>query len=209
MQILENLELIDVIYENNNKLAILSFLDEEDGTIKEIKLNKQKHDYISDSYVDSVSKTSKINKICWRHFNTSFKKLEDCIGVTKNIYDYDGFNSLCELTMVEKFSSDMEGKIDEAEIEFVTEDKVGIKIYILYKEKTYVSKMVWSIYDVEQKKCFIDEDLVEEQIERFEQKFKVKLSQAYKLKGKKVEFEVKTHLGQHVYVALNELKDAN
>ena len=103
----------------------------------------------------------------------------------------------------------MEGKIDEAEIEFVTEDKVGIKIYILYKEKTYVSKMVWSIYDVEQKKCFIDEDLVDAQIERFEQKFKVKLSQAYKLKGKKVEFEVKTHLGQHVYIALNELKDAN
>ena len=44
MEKLTNLELVGVTYENDNKKAVLTFLDEEHGQIREVNWNRQSYD---------------------------------------------------------------------------------------------------------------------------------------------------------------------
>lgn len=56
----EDLELIEVVYENENKKATLTFLDEEKGQVLEVAFNKQIYDNDKNEYIDDEEKAKKL-----------------------------------------------------------------------------------------------------------------------------------------------------
>ena len=206
MRKLENLELIEVSFEA--KKAILIFLCTEEGTIREVNFNKQSYDSVKGTFIDDEEKSKKIDEWCETYFNTSFEKLGDCVGVKKDVYEYDNFNSLWEADIISKFDDDMVGTVDTAEIKSITLDDVGIRIRIVYEEVEYESKMTYSKYVESQKKYFKDPQKKAKQIAKFEEKFGVSIDNKDELIGKEIQFEVKKAMGQFVYVDLKKLKAA-
>lgn len=79
----EDLELIEVVYENENKKATLTFLDEEKGQVLEVAFNKQIYDNDKNEYIDDEEKAKKVDEWCKEYFETTFDKLSDCVGVKK------------------------------------------------------------------------------------------------------------------------------
>lgn len=57
-----------------------------------------------------------------------FEKLADCVGMSKNIYIYDTFNSLWEIDMVQKFKDEDLKQVDSAVIKQIVLDNIGIKL---------------------------------------------------------------------------------
>lgn len=204
MRKLENLELIEVSFEA--KKAVLIFLFTEEGTIREINFNKQSYDAAKGTFADDEEKAKKVDEWCEQYFQTSFEKLGDCVGTKKDVYEYDNFNSLWEADIINKFSDDMVGTVDTAEIKSITLDDVGIRIRIIYEELEYESKMTYSKYVEAQKKYFKDPQKKAKQVAKFEEKFGILIDNKDELIGKEIQFEVKKAMGQFVYVELKKLK---
>ena len=70
MEIRENLNLIEVRFEQEGKKAILTFLDPERGEIREVNFNKQS--YKDGKYQDDPEKAAKVDEWCKTYFNTTF-----------------------------------------------------------------------------------------------------------------------------------------
>ena len=90
MEFLEQLELVDVTFED--KKAVLTFLDEDRGEIREVNFNKQSYDSDANKFVDDEEKAAKVEEWCEEHFNLPFDRLAEAIGERKDIYAYDKFN---------------------------------------------------------------------------------------------------------------------
>lgn len=54
MEKLTNLELVGVVYENDNKKAVLTFLDEDRGHIHEVNFNKQSYENNQFIFFDGI-----------------------------------------------------------------------------------------------------------------------------------------------------------
>src|SRR3982750_2278941 len=107
MELLEKLELVDVQFEDNNQKAVLVFLDESRGEIREVNFNRQKYDEASKKYLPDAEKAAQVDEWCEEYFKCKFEELAQCIGDRKDIYCYDRFNSLWEVKMIVKFEEDM------------------------------------------------------------------------------------------------------
>ena len=90
MELLKNLELVNVEYENEGQKAILTFLDEERGEVRTVNFNKQV--YADGKYINDQTKEQKVESWCAEYFDTSFDKLQKAIGTRHDIYAYDNFN---------------------------------------------------------------------------------------------------------------------
>lgn len=200
MKKLENLELIDVKYENDNKKAVLTFLDEEQGEIREINFNKQSFD--NGKYVDDPEKAEKVEKWSIDLFGLTFDTLAQAIGERKDVYAYDNFNSLFEVSTVNKFDNDMVGQIFEAVVHEVLDDGIAIKIRFEYEEQTYESKMSYSEYVETRKEWFVNPQKRNKQYDKFEKKFGIKVEEKEKLVGKLVMVEVKKAMGRWTYAEI-------
>jgi hypothetical protein len=97
MELKEQLEIVDVVFEDNKKATII-FLDEEHGEIREVNFNKQKYDQDTKKFVDDVEKAEQVEKWCDEHFGLKFDALAHAIGEKKDVYCYDNFNSVCSLS---------------------------------------------------------------------------------------------------------------
>src|SRR4051812_42383017 len=109
MELLEQLELVDVTFEDVK--ATLVFLDEDKGEIREVGFNKKSYDNDSSKFIDDPAKAEKVEGWCQEYFGLTFDRLAEAIGERKDIYAYDRFNSLFEVEMVEKFTKDEAGQI--------------------------------------------------------------------------------------------------
>ena len=114
-EILNNLEMVDVQYEDNNQKAVLVFLDESRGEIREVNFNRNKYDETTKKYLPDAEKAAEVDEWCAEYFQTPFEELAQCIGDRKDIYCYDRFNSLWEVKMLSKFDDEMVGQIFEVE----------------------------------------------------------------------------------------------
>lgn len=197
MILLENLELIDVKYENDNKKAVLTFLDEERGEIREVNFNKQSFD--NGKYVDDPDKAEKVEKWSEDLFKLTYDTLAQAIGERKDVFAYDNFNSLFQVSQVSKFDNDMVGQIFEAVVHEVLDDGIAIRIRFDYEEKTYESKMSYSDYVEVRKEWFVNPQKRTKQYDKFEKKFGIKVEEKEKLVGKLVMVEVKKAMGKWVY----------
>lgn len=197
MEILKNLEMIDVQYDNDNKKATMVFLDEERGEIREVNFNKQSYD--NGKFIDDPDKAEKVEQWCKDLFNLTFDTLGQAIGERKDVYAYDRFNSLFHVTQIAKFEDDMVGQIFEVEVSEVVDDEIAIRIRFDYEGNTYESKMNYADYVAARKEWFINPQKRNKQYERFEQKFGIKVDEKEKLIGKTVMVEVKKAMGKYVY----------
>ena len=106
MQLLKDLELVQVVYENEGKKAIMTFLHEEAGEIREVNFNKQSWSGTQSKFVDDPEKAEKVEKWCQEYFNCDFDDLHNYVGVRKDIYDYDTYCSLWETSSTDKFTDE-------------------------------------------------------------------------------------------------------
>lgn len=200
MEILRDLELVEVAYENDNKKAVLTFLVEDRGEVREVSFNKQ--DYVDGQFVNSEEKAKKVDEWCEKYFNTAFDKLTDCLGVRMDVYDYVKFCSLWEAEVANKFPDDMVGEIGQGVIKDIKTDNVGIRIIFAYDELDYESKMTYSKYLENQKKFLVDPQKKTKQLQKFEEKFHVNIDDKEKLIGKTITFEVKRAMGKYIYAEI-------
>jgi hypothetical protein len=197
MELLNNLELVDVVFEGQK--ATLVFLHEDRGEIREVNFNKQSFDAASSKFIDDPEKAEKVDKWCEEYFGLPFERLAEAIGERKDVHAYDNFNSLFEVAMVSKFDDDMVGQIFEADIKEVIDDGKKIAIRFEYEGNTYESKMTYADYLESRKEWFVNPQKKDKQFKKFEEKFLVPVSQKDELVGKTIMVEVKKAMGKWVY----------
>ena len=197
MELRKGLELVSVEYENNDKKAVMTFLDAERKEVRIVNFNKQ--GYKDGKYVDDPEKAEKVNGWCYDLFGTPFESLADCIGQKKDVYVYDRFNSLFEVQQVDKFTKDMVGCILQTEIKEIIVDDYFIKIRYDYEGKTYESKQTFGKYMESMKQWFVDPQKKEREYQKFEDKYGVPVSEKDSLIGHPLMVEVKSAFGTHYY----------
>ena len=200
MEFLEQLELVDVTFED--KKAVLTFLDEDRGEIREVNFNKQSYDSDANKFVDDEEKAAKVEEWCEEHFNLPFDRLAEAIGERKDIYAYDKFNSLFEVKQIAKFDKSMVGQILQVDITNVEDDGIKISIQFEYEGETYESKMTYADYLEAKKQWFVNPLKKKKQFEKFEDKFGITVDEKEKLIGETAMIEIKLAFGKFVYVEI-------
>lgn len=206
MELRQQCELIEVKYASNDKKAILTFLDDELGEVLEVNFNKQKFDQDKREFVDDVEKAEQVDKWCEEEFGTTFDKLTQKLGVKKDIYHYDNFNSLWETNTVATFKSDNVGEIYTANITDVNDNGNAICIFLDVEGTIYRSKMNYGKYIEARKEYLVDPVKKTKQYAKFKTKFGVDFSQAESIVGKSVMIEVKEAFGEFVYIEIKKPK---
>ena len=206
MEILENLPLVDVTYEDNETKAVLVFLDEERGEVREVNFNRNSYDSQKGEFVADPEKAAKIDEWCEKHFSLPFEKLSEAIGEERTVYAYDTFNALEEFDIVEKFSKDDVGTIMEVEVKDAFDDGIKIAIRFDVDGKTYESKMTYADYLEAKKQWFVNPQKRTKQYDKFEEKFHIPVTDIDKLIGEKVMVEVKLAFKKFVYAEIKPMK---
>lgn len=199
MELREKLALIEVEYQNDNKKAVLTFLDEENGQVLEVNFNKQAYDTVAKQFVDDAEKASKVDDWCYTYFDTTFDKLNQAVGQKKDVYKYDSFNSLWESDYAQKFDDEDVGKVFTATIKNIKDDGIAIVIEYEIDNILYSSKMTYAKYVENLKKWFEDPIRKEKQFEKFKNKFGVPVEDADQILEKEIMVEVKKAFGKFIY----------
>jgi hypothetical protein len=198
MQLLEQLELVDVTYQD--KQVSLVFLDAERGEIREVKWNKQVFDSTTNKFVDDEEKAIKCEDWAQEYFGLQFDNLAQAIGERRDVYTYDRFNSLYEVKIVSKFDKDMVGQIMQVTVSEVEDDGTAILIKFEYEGDTYASRMRYADYLEVKKQFFVNPIKQKKQYEKFEEKFGISIENMNELVGQSVMIEIKLAFGKDVYV---------
>ena len=198
MELKEQLEIVDVQFEDNKKATII-FLDAEMGEIREVNFNKQKYDQDTKKFVDDEEKAKQVEEWCEEHFNLPFDRLAETIGERKDVYCYDNFNSVFPVKMIQKFDDDMVGQIFEVEIVHAEDDGKKISLQFEYEGELYESKMQYADYLDARKEWFVNPQKRKKQYEKFEEKFGFLVGEIEQMIGKTVMVEVKKAMGKWVY----------
>jgi hypothetical protein len=206
MELLEQLELVDVQFEDNNKKCILVFLDESKGEIREVNFNQQSYDQASKKFIDDPEKAAKVAEWCAEYFGLPFERLAEAIGERKDVYCYDNFNSLFEVKIPTKFNEDMLGQIFEVEIVNAFDDGKKIGLQFEYEGNLYESKMQYADYLDARKEWFINPVKRKKQYDKFEEKFQMPVTNIADMVGKTVFVEVKKAMGKYIYSEIKPFK---
>lgn len=206
MELRQNVELIEVVYENNGQKAKLTFLDEEKGDVLEVVFNKQSYD--NGEYVDDEEKAKKVEEWSEEYFGQSFDNLNKAIGTKLDVYSYPdkGFNSLWESDFPQKFDEDMLGDVFQTTIEEVVDDGIGIRIRYKIDDVLYQTNMTYAKYLEERKEWFPDNVKKTKQYEKFEEKFGVPVENAEEIYGNDIMVECKSAFGKHYYGEIKKPK---
>jgi hypothetical protein len=204
-EILEQLELVDTIFEDNKKVTLV-FLHEERGEIREVNFNKQVYDKDTKKFVDDAEKAQKCEEWAEEFFGLPFDRLAEAIGERKDVYCYDNFNSLFEVQMVTKFEEDMLGQVFETEVTNAFDDGKKIAIQFEYEGNLYESKMQYADYVEARKEWFINPIKQKKQYDKFEDKFQMPVTEIENMIGKTVLVEVKKAMGKWIYSEIKPFK---
>lgn len=194
MELLSQLPIVDVAIEDGK--AVVTFVDQERGEIREVGFNKKKYDQDANKFVDDAEQAAKAEEKVQRLFGVPFDQLGQVIGEKHDVYAYDKFNSLEPVTVVEKFDKDMVGQIIQTEVTAVEEDKVGLHIKFEYEGETYQSNQNYAKYMENSGNWFTDPQKRKKQEAKFESKFHIPVSQKDDLVGKSIMVEVKEAFGK-------------
>ena len=206
-ELLEQLELVDAIFEDNKKVTLV-FLHEERGEIREVNFNKQVYDKDTKKFVDDAEKAQKCEEWAEEYFGLPFDRLAEAIGERKDVYCYDNFNSLFEVQMVTKFEEDMLGQVFEVEVSNAFDDGKKIAIQFEYEGNLYESKMQYADYVEARKEWFINPIKQKKQYDKFEDKFQMPVTEIENMIGKTVLVEVKKAMGKWIYSEIKPFKKA-
>lgn len=200
----KGLELVEVEYTNDNKRAILKFLDMENGELLEVNFNKQA--WVNGEYVDDEEKAAKVDEWCQKYFDTTFDDLASKVGETHDVYKYEKFNSLWEADEVNKFDVKQKGQIFTTNIESISD--TGQKISIRYKVDgdLYETKYQYADYVEQLNQFFPNPQKKLKQYKKFKDLFGVDVENADEIIGKEIMVEVKVAFGKFAY---GEIKKPN
>lgn len=187
--VLEDLELVEVTIEEQK--ATLTFLDADNGEIREVSFNKQVYDKESGKFVDDAEKAEKVEGWCQEYFNLSFEDIGQAVGDRKTVYCYANFNSLFEVAQIAKFEPDMIGQILSVEVTEVIDDGQAVKIRFEYEGETYESPMRYAKFLESQNKFLVDSIQRKKKYDKFKEKFHIDVEDKEQLVGKTVMIEVK------------------
>ena len=193
----KNLVLVAVDFEDNQEKAVLTFLDEERGEVRTVNFNRQV--YKDGKYVDDADKAAKVDGWCDEYMHSTFDGLGDCIGSRHDVYEYDTFNSLFPVDIVEKFTKDQVGQIYQTKIDEIIVDDYFIRIRYTIDGKRYESKQTFGTYVENMKSWFLDPQRKEKEFEKFKNKYHVPVSEKDKLIGHQIMVEVKAAYGKFYY----------
>ena len=201
-KVLEQLELVDAVIEDGK--AELTFLDENAGEIRKININQKKFDADKSKWYEDEEKAQQAESKAQEHFGVSFNDLEQAIGQRHDIYAYDRFNSLNEVKITEKFTTDDVGLIFQTSITNIFEDKVGIHIEFEYEGQTYESKMSYADFLENRKIYLVDPVKKAKRYEQFEDKFNAPIERKDELIGQQITVEVK-RFGKYAYAEIKNI----
>jgi hypothetical protein len=205
-EILEQLELVDVQFEDNNQKAVLVWLDETRGEIREVNFNRQSFDADKKEFVPDPDKAAKVDEWCAEYFQLDYENLGQAIGTRKDIYCYPNFNSLWEVQLIEKFEEDMLGQIFETTVVNALDDGKKISIQFEYEGNLYESKMQYADYLEARQEWFINPQKRKKQYEKFAEKFLIDVENISELIGKTIMVEVKKAYGKFIYSEVKPFK---
>lgn len=205
-ELLHDLEIVDVLFDENYKKATVVCLDDYKGEIREVTFNKQIYDQNSKKYVDDDEKAEKVREWCEEHFQLSFEDLAQSIGRTKDVYCYDKFNSFFPVKMITKFKEDMVGQIFETTITEAVDDGQKISLQFEYEGDIYESKMQYADYIEAKNEWFINPIKKKKQYEKFQEKFNISVDNLHEMVGKTVMIEVKKAYGRYIYSEIKPFK---
>ena len=201
MELRKDLELVMVEFENGGKKAIMTFLDRERQQAREVSWNKQI--YKDGKFIDDAEKAAKVDSWAEEYFGTTFDNLESCIGVCKDVYIYDRFCSLYEVSEVHKFELSQEGEIYQTTVEEIIVDDVAIRIRYKIDGDLYETKHVFAKY-IETMQEWVENPQKKERVyKKFEERYGVPVSEKDSLIGHPLMVEVKKAFGS---VAYGEIK---
>lgn len=200
--VLSQLELVDVSI--NDGKAVMTFLDENAGQIREVSFNKKSYDRDKEEFVADPKKAEQCEEWSQKYFGVAFDDLGTAVGQKHDVYVYDKFNSLWEVDIVNKFEKDDEGIIFESEIVNVEDDGIAIRIQFEYEGKKYESRMGYSEYLEARKEWFVNPQKKAKQEAKFKEKFGVPVSEADSIIGKKIMCEVKVAFNKFPFVDIKK-----
>lgn len=197
--LLKQLELVDVRYEDEGAKAVLVFIDEERGEIRDINFNTKVYDNDTKKFVPDAEKIEKVEEWCKQYFDLTYDTLNQAVGVRKDVYAYDNFNSLWESTQVKKFEEDMVGQLLDCVVTEVIIDDIGLKIRFDYEGDIYNSNMGYSEWMESLGKWFVNPQKKLKQENKFKEKFHIDVTNAQELVGQSIMVEVKKAMGKYIY----------
>jgi hypothetical protein len=200
---LEQLELVEVSTKDGK--ATLQFIDRERGEVRDVYFNKNIFDPEKGTFIPSEEKAAKVEEWSQEYFGLAFDDLHQAIGVKKDVYAYDTFNSLWELEQVAKFDKSEVGMLFSTTVTSVVDDGIGIKIKFEHEGKTYQSNMNYSEYLESTREWFKNPQKERKQRQRFEEKFGISVDEKEKLVGQEIMVEVKLAFNRNVYTEIKPL----
>lgn len=203
-ELAKQLELVQVEYDGAK--AILTFLDAENGIIRTVNFNKQSYDANTKKFIDDPKKAETVEKWCEEIFNVTFDTLTNAIGEKRDVYVYDGFNSLFEIAQIDKFDDSQEGDIFTTTIDEIEDTGTKISIKYGYDGKTFESKIQYAQYIEPLKQWLTDPNKKEQAYSKFEKKFLVPFEEKDSLIGTEIMVEVKKAGGKWLYGEIKQLK---
>lgn len=138
----KDLELMEATIDKD--CLIMSFVDKGEMLLYPVKFNKNVYNQDKGEFEYDEEKAVKCENWAQEYFGCTFDEVPEQVGVKKDVYHYDTFNSLWECDIVNKFTEDMVGEIIQVPISAILEDRDGIRIRFDYEEKTYESRMGYS-----------------------------------------------------------------
>ena len=203
MELLKQLELVNVVI--NEGKAVLTFLDDERGEIREVNFNKNVYDATTGNFVPDAEKAKIVDKWCDEYFQQPFDLLGKAVGEHKDIYCYDKFNSLWECEIIAKFGKDMVGQLFATNIETIEDDGTAIRIRFKYEDDLYESKLTYSEYLEDRKKWFVNPQKKAKKYAQFEEKFNRPMEEKEELIGQEIMVEVKMAFKKFIYCEIKPL----
>lgn len=205
--LVKELELVSVEYDNGT--ALLTFLDEELGEIREVNLRKTRFDQEKKKQVPDEKAAIRAEEIAQEFLGVSFDEIEKLIPQSDAeeshffpVYIYEKFNSLKETIVVDKFSTDDVGAIFSTPVIDVFDDGKGIHIQFEEDGKLRQSNMGYSKYDEVRNQWFVNPQQKVKQYAKFEDKFGIKVEDMKDLIGKEIMVEIKLAFGTAAYAEI-------
>ncbi len=208
MELKEQLEIVDVQFEDNNQRANFICLDELVGTVHDISWNRQVFNKETKKFVPDEKKAAEVDKWCEEYFGIPFERLGVTIGQKRDVFCYDHFNSFWEVQMISKFDEEMLGQILDVEIVKALDDGKKISLQFEYEGNLYESKMQYADWLESRQEWFVNPVKKKKQFDKFAEKFNMPVEEIEAMVGKKVLVEVKKALGKYIYSEIKPFQKA-
>ena len=217
VELKKDLALIEVTEELGKNIT-LSFLDVDGaGSVYDVTWNLRKYNPDAkgqDKWEQSDEQEAQVEKWSQDVFGVPMVELKNLASgsldnaVRKDVHHYGSFNSLWEVSRIEKFSKDRVGEILTVTVKEISEDAKGFHVQFEEDDKTYAVTFTTAKY-IEIIKKFVNDPVKEEKAKvKFKDTFGIAYDEREKLVGEEIMVEIKLAFGQFPYTEAKKFTEA-